>query len=170
MKYLLSVFLFLALLACFPVRLHAQDKIATAEELKIEADATFLAAIDNGDALAFYALLDRGADVNAKNGVGNTALMNAAYYDRPEFVRVLISGGADINAVNQIGYTALMNAASTGRTEIVGELLIAGADVNVETNDGWTALRFALNCAPESESDYRTIVELLKTYGAPEKY
>ena len=53
-------------------------------------------------------LIDAGADVNAKEEDGWTALMWASRYGRTETVNLLIDAGADINIKNELGWTALM--------------------------------------------------------------
>ncbi len=169
MKYLLSVILlltFLPILSNAQTKVESQEKTKTLEELKAEADATFLEAIEKGDAPAFYTLLESGADVNAKKENGTTALMVAANNERPEFLKVLISRGAEVNAKNNFGNTALINAASFGQVEMVRDLLIAGANVKAKNESGWTALKLALKSAHAREDNYRQVVELLRAYGA----
>ena len=76
---------------------------------------------------AMRLLLDKGADVNAKNAAGATALMWAAT-DLAK-VRVLVERGADVNAASNLGHSALELAAmSDGSAEIVRLLLAHGAD------------------------------------------
>jgi uncharacterized protein len=169
MKYLLSALLLLTLspiLGNAQTKVEPQEKPKTSEELKAEADATFLDAIEKGDAVAFYSLLESNADVNAKNENGTTALMVAANNERPEFLKALISRGADVNAKNNFGNTALMNAASFGQVEMVRDLLIAGANVKAKNESGWTALKLALKSAHAREENYRQVIELLRAYGA----
>ena len=56
-------------------------------------------------------LLSKGADVNAKNKIGSTALMYAALKGNTETVKVLLEQGANVNAKNNGDFTALMSAA-----------------------------------------------------------
>ncbi|GAA6027238.1 hypothetical protein JCM8097_002513 [Rhodosporidiobolus ruineniae] len=64
------------------------------------------------------------------DGVGNTALMQAATSGNLEIVTLLLGAGADVHALNNKGVTALHYAASKGHVSI-GRLLISkGADVN----------------------------------------
>ena len=56
-------------------------------------------------------LIDKGADVNAKNKNGATALILAADKGNAEIVSFLIDKGADVNAKDGNG-TALMLAAN----------------------------------------------------------
>jgi len=83
------------------------------------------AAIGSLDAMQL--LLDKGADVNAKNAAGATALMWAAT-DLAK-VRLLLDHRADVNVASGLGHTALELAAmSDGSAEIVRLLLSHGAD------------------------------------------
>jgi len=75
------------------------------------------------------ALLQAGANVNAKDGFGTTALMRASYSDfgDAERVKLLLGHGADVTARDQSGDTALMKARRKGASEIVDLLVQAGA-------------------------------------------
>ena len=85
-------------------------------------------------------LLKEGADVNAKNSEGYTALILASSNGHKEIVEMLLEKGADVNAKDKYVYTALELASRNGHTEIVSMLLEKGADVNAKTNEGITAL------------------------------
>ncbi|MCL2334579.1 MAG: ankyrin repeat domain-containing protein, partial [Endomicrobia bacterium] len=78
------------------------------------------------------ALIDAGADVNAKNAIGNTPLLIAARdsWLKPENLEILIKAGANIEEKNKNGYTPLMVAIRNGRTENALVLIKAGANVN----------------------------------------
>jgi len=69
---------------------------------------TWAALVGQTDAIAL--LLERGADVNARNRDGGRALHAAAFLGRAEIVDRLIAGGADIQARNNNGETALDSA------------------------------------------------------------
>ncbi|MDX1917133.1 MAG: ankyrin repeat domain-containing protein [Rickettsiaceae bacterium] len=87
------------------------------------------------------ALIKQGADVNAVDRYGNTALMEAARFARPEIARILIEQGADVNGARTVyGKTALMQAAYNGHNAITALLLERGADVNAADRCGNTAL------------------------------
>jgi ankyrin repeat protein len=60
----------------------------------------------NAEALdAAKLLVELGADVNAVDGNGDTALHGAAYRGAKEIAQLLIDHGAKINVVNKIGWT-----------------------------------------------------------------
>ena len=89
-----------------------------------------------------------GADVNAKDKGGMTALMVAAALNNPEVILALVRAGADMNAKNRYGMTALMLAAVrvtafNGNPEVIHTLLKAGADIFAKDNNGQTVLDYA---------------------------
>ena len=102
------------------------------------------------------ALLEKGADVNAKNKYDDTALIHAAYAGDTDTVAVLLEKGADVNAKDDMGRTALIEAARQGRTETVRALLEVGADVTTRDKEGETALSKA------EKHNYSDVVALLK--------
>lgn len=63
-------------------------------------------------------LLKRGADVNARNNYGDTALMRACWDRSGAAVEMLIEHGADVNAKDKEGRTALQWARIKGRTDL----------------------------------------------------
>src|SRR5262249_49988058 len=108
------------------------------------------------------AVLEAGAQVNAKSANGWTALMAAATYGSAEVVQLLIDAGADVKARdNENGYTILMWAAGSNREpkKKVQALLKAGADLKVVSNGGRSALMSA------ASSEALPVVELLLDLG-----
>ncbi len=86
----------------------------------------YTAAVGSVEAMTL--LLDHGADVNAANNAGATALMWAA--TDVDKVRLLLARGANAKVVSQRGRTALFLAARSDRSaEIVKWLIAAGGDV-----------------------------------------
>lgn len=101
-------------------------------------------AAKNGDVEELKDLIEKGADVNAKNTKGETALIAAAERGHLNIVDILFEKDADINAKNNKGWTALWMVASRGHSFIVRALLERGADVNAKENTGGnTALHMA---------------------------
>jgi ankyrin repeat protein len=104
-------------------------------------------------------LLDRGAEVNATNAAGATALMRSAAY--PDKVALLLERGADVQARSGLGNTALMLAARPWNSHRAVALLLAcGADAKATNLFGATALMAAVAGGDE------TSVRLLIKHGA----
>ena len=72
-------------------------------------------------------LLSIGADVNARDKHGNTALMNASYRGHLEIVKLLLFKGADINAESSPGRTSLYLAMMARNHDIIKLLKDHGA-------------------------------------------
>jgi ankyrin repeat protein len=89
-------------------------------------------------------LLDSGVEViNQRDHKGRTALHDAAWDGRHEWVVELLKRGADINAQDFKGRTPLHLAAGRGRSDVVVVLVENGANVTEQDNDGKTALQLA---------------------------
>ncbi|MDD5007115.1 MAG: ankyrin repeat domain-containing protein [Syntrophorhabdaceae bacterium] len=92
----------------------------------------------NNQANAVRTLIEKGANVNAKDSDGYTALLWAAYYGNTDVVRALIEKGADVNAQNKRKQTPLHLAADKGHTNTARLLVEKGADVNAKDTFGDT--------------------------------
>ncbi|HJP95559.1 MAG TPA: ankyrin repeat domain-containing protein [Pyrinomonadaceae bacterium] len=114
-----NIFL-LSLLLLFP-----QNTTTSKQELN---DQLF-EAVRKGDAAAVTALLDRGADVNAKFRYGTTALFKAAERGNTEVTKVLLARGADVKVKDTFyGATAMTWALNGKHLEVVRLLLEKSAD------------------------------------------
>jgi ankyrin repeat protein len=106
----------------------------------------YLNAAGRGDLAAVEALLAKGADVNAKDAFGMTALEAASETGHLDVVQALIDRGADVNAKDNGGLTALIRASLLGHLDVVQALIAKGADVNAKTTiGGLTALMATTN-------------------------
>src|SRR5215475_678312 len=87
-------------------------------------------------------LIDKGADVNAKNRRGSTPL-HWAIHDEAK-VRLLLSKGANVNAKQAQGRAPLYLAAMLGKSVPTMRLLFTrGADPNLASANGQTPLMMA---------------------------
>ena len=86
-----------------------------------------------GETAQLAAYIEAGVPVNLTNSKGDTLLILAAFYVRPDAVRTLIDHGADPDRVNDRGQTALASAIVRNSSEIVRALLEAGADPSAGT-------------------------------------
>ncbi|MFG2073412.1 ankyrin repeat domain-containing protein [Nonomuraea maritima] len=91
------------------------------------------------------ALIAAGADVNARESGGWTALLWAAANGHAAVAGVLIEAGAEIDATNESGDTALTLAARRGALGVVQVLLDAGVDAGKYDGDGDTPLQIAVD-------------------------
>jgi ankyrin repeat protein len=109
------------------------------------AEAPVADAARVGDIERVRVLLREGADVNAAQGDGMSALHWGAERGDAEMIGVLLYAGAEIQAVTRIGqYTPLHLAARNGELAAVGALAEAGADVHARTDpSGSTPLHLA---------------------------
>ena len=105
----------------------------SARKAEIERDNPaddLLRIAESGDVAKLQRVLGRGADVNACDDSGVTALMVAAYHGRLEMVKALLEHRAELNAANSEGLTAAMLADDAGHEEIVRHLVALGIKRN----------------------------------------
>ena len=136
-----------------------------AEASTKEKNVQLVQAAERGKLTEVQNALNDGADVNAKNTFGSTALMMASYCgytngNYTEVVKLLLDKGADVNIKGKEGLTALMEASSGGYAEVVKLLLAKGADINVKNSKGETALVIA------KDKGQKEIVGILERTGA----
>ncbi len=91
---------------------------------KQELNDKFWEAVRRGDLAATTALLDQGADVNAKFRYGTTALFKAAERGHLDIVKLLLARGADVTVKDTFyGATAMTWALDNDHLEIVAVIL-----------------------------------------------
>jgi hypothetical protein len=99
--------------------------------------------VERGQNVELKMALDSGADANAINAEGQTALMLAVLYDHEEIVETLLASGVEIDAVDNEGFTALMKAVKYGNIPITQILIDRGAELDLKDKGGMTALMWA---------------------------
>jgi len=97
-----------------------------------------------GDRASVLALIKQGADVNAPQGDGVTALHWAARTADADLVKALVAAGANAGARTVFGaYTPLHLAAERGSATTIAALIAARAEVDATTTTGATPLMLA---------------------------
>lgn len=109
---------------------------------------TLFDAVAAGDVDRVRALLAAGADRNARNAEGATALMLAAHAGNLGLVNALIEAGADVNALDERGWGPLSRAVynadlDRGFADVVQALIDAGANLEAPIGFGVRPLMLA---------------------------
>ena len=131
-------------------------------------------------------LLDHRANVNWRNKLGKTALIQVAFYKKSDklfdivdvssgihldveylsqslgsskIIKLLLDHGAEVDLQDNDGLSALMEASIAGNTEVVQLLLEHNASRNLKDKRGVNALALA------SAAEFPGIVRLLMNYG-----
>ena len=91
-------------------------------------------------------LIERGADVNAKDETVQSAYLIATSEvgDDPRLLELTLANGADVRSLDGYEGTGLIRAADRGYTTIVERLLRTDVDVDHVNRLGWTALLEAI--------------------------
>ena len=88
-------------------------------------------ACSHGSVESVRLLIESGADVNAKNGNGRTAMHYAAKGRSPAVIQLLRKHGAQVDLRDKEGITPLLETVQYGvNAEVLHELIKAGANVN----------------------------------------
>ena len=93
-------------------------------------------ACETGNAPEVDVLLDRGAELEAKNSDGNSVLSLAVVNQKTKIILSLLHRGADPNTKDLQGYSPLCLAAMFANSQICLVLLDHGADLEDKDNDG----------------------------------
>lgn len=112
------------------------------------------AAVDNDETVVRIAL-QSGANIDAQDSAGLTALHHAIRNRDLDMVKLLLSENADPNIPDDHGDTALFLSAGYGLVDITKELLSANADPDMLNNHNSTALSRA------AQHDHAACCELL---------
>ncbi len=87
--------------------------------------------------------LAAGADIDARDAVGRTALMWSAFHGNASMLHYLLERGAGVNVRDRRGRTALMWGAIAGHGHVASALLASGADPALRDSAGKDAAAHA---------------------------
>lgn len=118
--------------------------LLTASLSASSADTPVADAAMRGDAAAVKTLIAGGADVNAAQGDGMTALHWTALNGDAGTTAALLSAGAKVDQPTRLGnYTPLHLASSRGHVAVITRLLEAGSVVSAVTDTGVQPIHLA---------------------------
>lgn len=106
-------------------------------------DVSIADAVEKREPARITELLEQGADINATQADGMSAIHWAVFYEQAELTKQLIASGARVDAANRYGVTPLSIACENGNEAIVELLLAAGAEANSKLPGGETMLMLA---------------------------
>lgn len=118
-------------------------------------------AANNNSKRAVMLLLAMGANINALNCHGNSALIHATWKGHLEIVQILLDNGAKVDiAATESKMTALYLASNWNHSDIVYALIKAGASLDLCNKDGNTPLHDAMRLK------HAKIIKMLLAAGA----
>ncbi|WP_071891202.1 ankyrin repeat domain-containing protein [Hymenobacter sp. PAMC 26628] len=107
--------------------------------------------------------------IDATDGYGRTALINAVIENKANFICWLVDNGANINHQDRIGYSALHFIGQNKIVDLAKYFLQKGADPNLQDIHGNTALWTTILNAKFSTEGHEIIALLLKFGSDPNK-
>ena len=142
-----------------PAEMAAENRTTVGEGATVNEDLgpALISAADRGDEESVRRLLQRAADVEARDGAKRTPIIAAAYGNHVEAAEALIEAGADVNAKDETVQSAyLISTSEVGDDPRLLDLTLNnGADVrSLDSYNGTGLIRAA-------ERGYPTVVSRL---------
>ena len=109
-----------------------------------ENDNPLLLAVEKGDERMARLLLEKRADINCRDRLGQTPLHRAVETDNKSMLSFLLNRGANVNRVDGLRGTPLHCAIYDGNGEMVRLLLDNRADINLRASLGQPPLHWAI--------------------------
>lgn len=131
------------------------DKSPEKQEEEKTLNQKLIKAAEQSDKKTILNLVEKGADINATNEQGRTAVMIATRNNDPAIVKILIEQGADIDIRDHNKDNVLLYAGASGYLDIVKLAIEAEADTTITNRYGGTAL------IPAAERGHVDVVEEL---------
>jgi len=129
--------------------LHCRDENVDVQDF--QGQSTFHVAASDGLLEVIQMLLERNADINIRDNVGETPLHGTLEYINYkvadsffDVIRFLLKYGADVDAQNNTHWTPLHRASCCGSIRATDLLLRHNANVHARNNEGRTALHYAM--------------------------
>lgn len=105
-------------------------------------------------------LLQKGANVDALDNEGDSALSFAALNSYENIMKMLLEHGANVNIVGYDGRTTLMLSVASGSEEIISTLIDRGAKVNAVNNNGESVLDAAFDAIEGIEKEFKILMKI----------
>ena len=129
-------------------------------DIKLQEKPLVFLAIENGHAEITELLLKWGADIEAQDSNGNSALFVAVKNEDTTIIKLLLDYSANINVQDNNLWSPLMWVSRRGYAEVATLLLEYKARVNLQDKNGFSALMLA------SKHKHVSILQNLLEYGA----
>jgi ankyrin repeat protein len=104
------------------------------------ADGDLVAAAAGGDLATVQRLLRDGAEANARDARGRTAVTAAAMGEHVAVVRALVDAGADVDLQDDDRNNPLLLCGENGNVDLLREVLRGGPDLGATNRYGGVAL------------------------------
>ncbi|HEY6683997.1 MAG TPA: ankyrin repeat domain-containing protein [Propionibacteriaceae bacterium] len=124
-------------------------------------DEQLIATAWKNDLRRARALIDQGADVNAKDNTMQSAYLISTSEGYLELLNLTLRHGANVDSKDSFNGTGLIRAADRGHADIAGRLIQADIKINHINNLGWTALHEAIILGNGSRRYVDTVLVLV---------
>jgi uncharacterized protein len=119
-------------------------------------------ASEKGDTDAVKQFIKSGININAKDQVGNTSLMYAAWYGYENIVNALLEKNSDLDIQGTLHRSALLLSISSSHFTIATSLINAGANIHLIDKQGYNSLTLAKSFLPSKNLELKNLIKLLK--------